>query len=870
MKTLDINNLPKVGYCISETLRDEQIKINLTKVKSRVIPIDETTDEPIAIVCFGPSLNKTWKQLKKFKKIMTCSGAHKFLLEKGIVPTYHCDLEPREHKIKLIGEPQKETEYLIASTVHPKYLDALSGFNVKLWHIFATSEEGQRVLPRGEWAITGGSSIGLRCMTLARFLGYKNLHIFGMDGSFGESGTHTTEHPNAPKDSYDLEYKGVTYKTTPSMAFCANETWKELDNMFDVTAKFYGEGLVQSMAKDYTPNHSKGNQLIAFTKPELISDEYRKLNNKLHQDNPTYGMGGGKHSDTVIKLAKTLITPENQFVRVLDYGCGKGMLAKSLPFSINEYDPAVQGKDESPSPADLVVCSDVLEHIEPDKLNFVLDDLKRVTKQIGYFVISTRKAVKTYANGSNAHLIVQGKDWWEKKIAKFFSIGTIIEKGDELYAVVSPKVAPKSTEQVIDVDFEGVSVKFNVPNDTIKWRVDTIFKKEPITIDWIKSFKEGETMIDVGANMGGYSMLAAAKGVKVLAFEPEAENYALLQKNISLNNANIISYCAAITDRAKLDKLYLSQRGAGGSCHSFGEQHGKTIQGCIGLALDELDVHADHIKIDVDGQEPKVIEGALKLLSNGVKSVLIEVNTNIPAHNEMVKKIQSLGFEYDQSQVDSAIRKDGNFKGCAEYLFTKNVKPKVDGKPYPYEIINNFFPKKKYNSIIKNMKGLKYETLEKARGTSGYPERFVCTPKGKFWDGFLKELLNGDLKSDVCETFGLNPSDYMEDVLLIKDKAGYKIGVHRDRLDKVVTLLIYLAKDGKSTHAGTGIYVPKEKGFSCPIGKHYGFDKFDKLETVPYLPNTAFMFLNTDKSFHGVEPCDVERNVLLYNLNKKK
>src|SRR5690242_8066880 len=100
---------------------------------------------------------------------MSCSGAHKFLIERGVVPTYHVEVDPRQHKIALMGEPHKDVEYLAASTCHPKLMEHLKGFNLKLWHVFDPKDEV--ILPKGEWAVTGGCSVGVRCITLARFLG---------------------------------------------------------------------------------------------------------------------------------------------------------------------------------------------------------------------------------------------------------------------------------------------------------------------------------------------------------------------------------------------------------------------------------------------------------------------------------------------------------------------------------------------------------------------------------------------------------------------------------------------------------------------------------------------------------------------------
>jgi len=215
IKQLDINEKQNTSYCISTDLRDVQIKINIEKVSGRVQLVEELRSQPIAIVGFGPSLNDTWEEIKKFKYVMTCSGAHKFLVEKGIVPDFHLDLDPRNHKIGMLGKPQKKTEYLIASTVHPNYIDFLIQHkaNVKLWHIFANEEDAARVLPKGEWMLSGGSSVGSRCMTMARFLGFTDLHIFGMDGSYTAENSHTTKHPNAPKKDFETEYEGKKYLT---------------------------------------------------------------------------------------------------------------------------------------------------------------------------------------------------------------------------------------------------------------------------------------------------------------------------------------------------------------------------------------------------------------------------------------------------------------------------------------------------------------------------------------------------------------------------------------------------------------------------------------------------------------------------------
>lgn len=429
---LDPTVKQNVKYCIPLWLRDEQINASIKRIKGRISGAEKLIDEPIAIVCFGPSLNETWEQIKQYKYIMCCSGAHKFLLDKNIIPNWHLEVDPRAHKVELIGQPNQAVEYIIASTCHAAVFDHLEGYNVKLWHVFDNTEDALRTLPHGEWAVTGGCSVGLRCLTMARFFGFTDLHIFGMDGSEGSTGKHADVHPNQAKDNCIAVHNGIEYKTNPGFLEAARQTWHELNQMPDVKATFYGEGLVQAMAKDYIPEY-KGNNTIAFSKPELISDEYKKLNIQLHSDNLGYGVGGGRHAEYIKNLAAKLKTNS-----ILDYGCGKGYLAKNIPFPIWEYDPAIAGKDAPPRPADIVVCTDVLEHIEPERLDFVLDDLQRCTRMIGYFVISTRLATKTLADGRNTHLIVKDEQWWCENLNKFFQVAKSIYKNNELHVIVSP------------------------------------------------------------------------------------------------------------------------------------------------------------------------------------------------------------------------------------------------------------------------------------------------------------------------------------------------------------------------------------------------------------------------------------------------
>ena len=85
------------------------------------------------------------------------------------------------------------------------------------------------------------------------------------------------------------------------------------------------------------------------------------------------------------------------------------------------YDPAFS-EYGPPKEADLVCCIDVLEHIEEIFLDNVLNDLKKITKKLGFFTIHTGPAVKILEDGRNAHLIQKPPSWWLPKMCSKFEI----------------------------------------------------------------------------------------------------------------------------------------------------------------------------------------------------------------------------------------------------------------------------------------------------------------------------------------------------------------------------------------------------------------------------------------------------------------
>lgn len=144
-----------------------------------------------------------------------------------------------------------------------------------------------------------------------------------------------------------------------------------------------------------------------YTQSDLTTDAYREQLTKLHQSR-AWGADGAKHTKAVQELIVEFAP-----ATILDYGCGENRLAESLkPIRVSGYDPGIPERAKMPKPCDLVVCTDVLEHVEPEKLDAVLDHLYRITGRVGYFVISTREANAILPDGRNAHLSLHHPEMW--------------------------------------------------------------------------------------------------------------------------------------------------------------------------------------------------------------------------------------------------------------------------------------------------------------------------------------------------------------------------------------------------------------------------------------------------------------------------
>lgn len=167
---------------------------------------------------------------------------------------------------------------------------------------------------------------------------------------------------------------------------------------------------------------------------ELISEEYRRLNQTMHETKPAYGISGREYLGDVVNICQAIGSKD-----VLDYGCGKSTLAMNLPFTIKQYDPAIPRFSDLPDPADIVVCTDVLEHIEPELIGNVLDHLQSLTRKVLFAVIHTEKSNKHLPDGRNAHILQESPRWWVNALWGRFDIMNFMQGEHGIKIVANPK-----------------------------------------------------------------------------------------------------------------------------------------------------------------------------------------------------------------------------------------------------------------------------------------------------------------------------------------------------------------------------------------------------------------------------------------------
>jgi len=246
------------GKCVAE---DETLFANMDAAIARGYPqIKEAQPAKtgaILLVASAPSVKGQLELIKKMKAagspIVAIKGAHDWLIDNGVMPDYALAIDPQEHRIAFYI-PQPSVHYMIASQCHPAMFDNLDGYQVTLWHPYVKKGQDR---PKNCMLIGGGTTSGLRAISLFYVLGYRQFELFGFDScNDGEllrvNGEGLKEGDKLIEVKIDPQ--GETFYCNTAMALQAEHFQTYYDYLPDAKFNGHGRGLIQAIIKKREQN----------------------------------------------------------------------------------------------------------------------------------------------------------------------------------------------------------------------------------------------------------------------------------------------------------------------------------------------------------------------------------------------------------------------------------------------------------------------------------------------------------------------------------------------------------------------------------------------------------------------------------------
>lgn len=243
----------------------------------------------IALVGGGPSLKKHIELLKTFDTILVCGSPNDYIMEQGVIPTYVAVCDPDAIMAKYLTKLDKRVTYLVASGCNDEVFRALEGQNVVLWHCHSDEYAKQMQEADPEYfGVGGGCTVGLRGLSIAIILGYKDIHFFGFDSCVDEN---SKEDHHAYKFATQDENIGEIYEIrvgnlfdgaagASKVYYCAGyqlaqaEQFKVFYSSYGKTFKptFHGGGLLEATAKVVEEETHRAAYMMSLIGPPDLSN----------------------------------------------------------------------------------------------------------------------------------------------------------------------------------------------------------------------------------------------------------------------------------------------------------------------------------------------------------------------------------------------------------------------------------------------------------------------------------------------------------------------------------------------------------------------------------------------------------------------
>lgn len=399
---------------------DEKLAENIRTNSSKAYPwlqAQPETDTPVVLIGGGPSAADHVEDIKRLQSegavVYAMNGASIWARKQGIRVDAQI-IADAKHETSTLVDPDAFS-HLFASQCDPATFEVAP--KPTLWHLeigtIETLLDQKRVRKGGYVLIGGGAAVGNSALCVAYSQGFREMHIFGYDSCHRDRSSHAYAQPmNDLIPCMEVKWGGKTFRASVAMKAQAEK--------FQLTAQalkqagcdliLYGEGLLQTMYS------TKPSDLSEQQKYQLMwqYDVYRE----------------SSPGERVVEDFLRLVQPDDM---VIDFGCGTGRAALkiaergipvlALDFADNCRDdealglPFLQWDLTRPIPAraNFGFCSDVMEHIPPEQVSLVVQNIMASAKTV-FFQISTTPDHYGQLIGNHLHLSVHPGAWWKELI----------------------------------------------------------------------------------------------------------------------------------------------------------------------------------------------------------------------------------------------------------------------------------------------------------------------------------------------------------------------------------------------------------------------------------------------------------------------
>lgn len=271
---VDADKIVPFHFKLIPAHKPPELHDNIRSSVARKLPVvpgnSPANDLGLCVVGGGPSLADTIGEIRAFVDqrrgyVAAVNGALQWLLDHDVVPTMCGVCDPSPHMAGIVTADPRVT-YFLASIVHPSVYDKLinAGCRIFRWNSSAVPD-GLRVLDQVEpdwFTVGGGSTMGLRWLTLGLTLGFRDFDLHGFDSSFREKSSHA--YPDHQDAKEWMNFNG--YQTRPNFLGQVSDFIGWMDRLMEadvdpVKITVHGDGLLQSMFakwKDRNPGCHEG------------------------------------------------------------------------------------------------------------------------------------------------------------------------------------------------------------------------------------------------------------------------------------------------------------------------------------------------------------------------------------------------------------------------------------------------------------------------------------------------------------------------------------------------------------------------------------------------------------------------------------